>query len=175
MRDLAVRPVRGVLQPLERGLSGDDGAGKRRMSGLGRPPAGQPLPPLKPGVLCLWPHRILHLCDHVPDKKTWHPPGNHLTAPARYRSEGHGEAGCSHSRHMRPRAAAGLAGLRPAQRRPAAVAVNPHRRRTAIAVLRATAMTWADDPARSRCASSRIVVSRTWTPLPGHARHAARP
>src|SRR5258708_5051028 len=36
-----------LLKPLERGLPGYDGAGKRRMSGLGRPRAGQPLPALK--------------------------------------------------------------------------------------------------------------------------------
>jgi hypothetical protein len=72
-----------IFKPLERGLPGHDGAGKRRMSGLGRPRADQPLPALKLGVLCLWLHRILHLCDHVPDHKTWHPPRNHLPAPAR--------------------------------------------------------------------------------------------
>ena len=41
----------------------------------------------------------------------------------------------------------GLAGLRAAQRRPAAVPVNPARRKAAMAVLRTAAMTWADVPA----------------------------
>src|ERR1700737_5340186 len=35
-----------------------------------------------PGSTVMWLHRILHLCDHVPDHKTWHPPGNHLLAPS---------------------------------------------------------------------------------------------
>jgi hypothetical protein len=56
-----------ILKPFERGLSGHDGAGKRRMSGLGRQRADQPLPALKLGVLCLRLHRILHLCDRVPE------------------------------------------------------------------------------------------------------------
>jgi hypothetical protein len=77
-----------LLKPLERGLPGYDGAGKRRVSGLGRPRAGQPLSALKLGVLCLWRHRILHLCDLVPDHKTGHPPGNHLPAPAGGHSAG---------------------------------------------------------------------------------------
>ena len=56
----------------------------------------------------------------------------------------------------------GLAGFGAAQRRPGAVLVKPARRSAATAVLRAAAMTWADDPARSRWASSFMVVSRTW-------------
>jgi hypothetical protein len=48
-----------IFEPLERGLSGHDDAGKLWMSGLGRPRADQPLPTLKLGVLCL--HCILHL------------------------------------------------------------------------------------------------------------------
>src|SRR5205823_733588 len=45
-----------ILEPLKRGLSAHDGAGKLWMSGLGRPCADQSLPTLKPGVLCLWLH-----------------------------------------------------------------------------------------------------------------------
>ena len=56
----------------------------------------------------------------------------------------------------------GLAGFRAAQRRPGAVLVKPARRSAATAVLRTAAMTCADDPARSRWASSFMVVSRTW-------------
>jgi len=74
--------------------------------------------------------------------------------------------GFGHSRNMRPRAAIGRAGLRAAQRRPGAVAVKPASRKTATAVLRMAAMTWADEPARRRCASSRIVVSRDRGVLP---------
>jgi hypothetical protein len=36
-----------------------------RMSGLGRPPADQPWPILKLGVLSQWLHRFLHVCDHM--------------------------------------------------------------------------------------------------------------
>jgi hypothetical protein len=76
-----------ILEPLERGLprSRRCGARKLRMSGLGRPRADQPLPTLKLGVLYLWLHRILHLCDHVPNHKTWHPPGNHRVRSGRAR------------------------------------------------------------------------------------------
>jgi len=49
---------------------------------------------------------------------------------------------------------------RAARRRPGAVLVNPTRRRTATAVFRTAAMTWADEPARSRWASSLMVTSR---------------
>jgi hypothetical protein len=54
----------------------------------------------------------------------------------------------------------GLAGLRAAHRRPGAVLVKPARRKTAMTVLRMAVMTWADDRARSRCASSCKVTSR---------------
>jgi hypothetical protein len=57
---------------------------------------------------------------------------------------------------MRFRAASGLAGFRAARRRPAATPVNPARRKTATAVSRTAATTWADVPARSRWASSHI-------------------
>jgi len=63
---------------------------------------------------------------------------------------------------MRSKAATGLCGFRAAQRLPGAVPVNPARRKTAVAALRTAAMTWADEPARSRWASSRMVTSRTW-------------
>ena len=68
-----------ILKPLECGLPAYDGAGKRRMTGLGRPGADQPLPTLKLGVLRLWLHRILRLCDHAAGHKTWRPRGNHRT------------------------------------------------------------------------------------------------
>jgi hypothetical protein len=79
LRALDQEPL--ILMPLERGLSGHDGAGKRRMRGLGRPRADQPLPAMKPGVLCLRLHRILHPCARVTEHKTWHPPRNYLPAP----------------------------------------------------------------------------------------------
>ena len=63
VRALDQKPL--ILKPLECGLSPHDGAGKRWMSGLGRPPADQPLPTLKLGGLCLCLHRVLHVCDHL--------------------------------------------------------------------------------------------------------------
>ena len=50
--------------------------------------------------------------------------------------------------------------LRTAKRRPGAVLVNPTRRRTATPALRTAGMAWADDPARSRWASSFVATSR---------------
>jgi hypothetical protein len=54
--------------------------------------------------------------------------------------------GCGRSQIARPIAVMGLAGFREAQRRPAAAEVNPASRKIAMAVLRADAMTWADEP-----------------------------
>jgi hypothetical protein len=70
--------------------------------------------------------------------------------------------GSDHSHMVRPRAATVRVASRAAQRLPWAVRVNPIMRRVAIAVLRRVAMTGAADPARSRCASSCMVTSRTW-------------
>ena len=68
-----------------------------------------------------------------------------------------------HCCHVRFRTAMGRAGFRAAQRRPGAVLGKPARRSAATAVLRTAAMTCADDPARSRWASSSMVVSRSFS------------
>src|SRR6185437_12350984 len=94
-----------IFKPFERGLSAHDDAGERRMSGLGCPRADQPLPALEFGVLCLWLHRVLRLCDHAAGHKTRHPPGNHRTAPA-------ASIGGSLTRTFRNRPAAETAAIR---------------------------------------------------------------
>jgi hypothetical protein len=70
--------------------------------------------------------------------------------------------GCGHSHYVRSGTAMGLAGLRAAQRRPAAVAVNPANRKAATAALRTAAMTCGAVPDGSRWGSSFMVTLRTW-------------